>query len=170
MLLELRFSVWTLGLGAGTFIAALYGMNLKNFIEESDFGFWGVSAICAVGSVVVLAYGLNRLRRVQRVSMWGDHCGPLPNSRNPMLNAQQMMLQHMRESLPAEERAGMWGASSQTAANTKTKRPSDLAREAGAQSQGPPWQKNHHPYSQRPPHSYENFSDENNSSQKPPSG
>lgn len=39
MLLDLKFSIGTLGIGAGTFIAALYGMNLKSFIEESDFGF-----------------------------------------------------------------------------------------------------------------------------------
>jgi magnesium transporter len=71
MLLELRFSVWTLGLTSGTFIAALYGMNLKNWIEEHDIGFGGVSAVCFAVSAVVLVYGLNRLRSVQRVSMWG---------------------------------------------------------------------------------------------------
>jgi hypothetical protein len=75
MLLELRFSICTLGLGAGTFLAALYGMNLKNFIEESDFGFWGVSIFSAVISGLVLMYGMRVLRRVQRVSMWG-HCEP----------------------------------------------------------------------------------------------
>jgi len=73
MLLELRFSIFTLGLGAGTFVAALYGMNLKNFIEESNLGFWGVSGISAALSVVVLMYGLARLRKVQRVSIWGEY-------------------------------------------------------------------------------------------------
>lgn len=71
MLLELRFSICTLGLGAATFLAALYGMNLKNFIEESDFGFWGISIFSTLIGVVVLIYGLKVLRRVQRVSMWG---------------------------------------------------------------------------------------------------
>ena len=75
MLLELRFSICTLGLGAGTFIAALYGMNLKNFIEESDLGFWAVSGVSAALSVLVLMYGLGRLRRVQRINMWGE-CPP----------------------------------------------------------------------------------------------
>ena len=74
MLLELKFSIGTLGLGAGTFFAALYGMNLKNFIEESDIGFWGVSGGCFVFSCVVCWYGLTKLRRVQRISMWG-HSG-----------------------------------------------------------------------------------------------
>jgi magnesium transporter len=79
MLLDLKFSVATLGLGAGTFIAALYGMNLKNFIEESDFGFWGVSGVCGVFSALVLVYGMRRLRRVQKVSMWGDSPSHLAN-------------------------------------------------------------------------------------------
>ena len=73
MLLELRFSIFTLGLGAGTFVAALYGMNLKNFFEESDIGFTGISAWCTVFGICVCVWGLTKLRRVQRVSMWGDH-------------------------------------------------------------------------------------------------
>ncbi|KAB2570840.1 Mitochondrial inner membrane magnesium transporter mrs2 [Lasiodiplodia theobromae] len=73
MLLDLKFSVWTVGLAAGTFVAALYGMNLKNFIEESDLGFWGVSAWCAIATLLTTTLGLGRLRRVQRVSMWGEH-------------------------------------------------------------------------------------------------
>ncbi|KAK8215973.1 inner membrane magnesium transporter mrs2 [Phyllosticta capitalensis] len=73
MLLDLKFAVWTLGLAAGTFIAALYGMNLKNFIEESDAGFWGVSIACAVFTIITTTFGLGKLRRVQRVSMWGEH-------------------------------------------------------------------------------------------------
>jgi hypothetical protein len=78
MQLDLKFSVYTLGLAAGTFTAALYGMNLKNFIEESDLGFWGVSAFCAVSCVIVFGYGLNRLRKVQRLKMWGgDRTSPL---------------------------------------------------------------------------------------------
>lgn len=75
MLLDLKFSIGTLGLGGGTFVAALYGMNLKNFIEESDFGFWGISAWCSVVTAVFCMWGLKRLRRVQRVSMWGQERG-----------------------------------------------------------------------------------------------
>lgn len=71
MLLDLRFSILTLALTAGTFVAALYGMNLKNFIEESDFGFWGVSAWCTVFGCIVAVYGIRKLQRVQRLSMWG---------------------------------------------------------------------------------------------------
>ncbi|KAI1006422.1 Mitochondrial inner membrane magnesium transporter [Podosphaera aphanis] len=72
MLLDLKFSIGTLGIGSGAFIAALYGMNLKNYIEESNFGFWGVSAWSTIFSAVVCAYGLSKLRKVQRLSMWGE--------------------------------------------------------------------------------------------------
>jgi magnesium transporter len=72
MLLDLKFSIGTLGIGSGAFIAALYGMNLKNFIEESDFGFWGVTGWSIVFSALVCGYGLVKLRKVQRLSMWGE--------------------------------------------------------------------------------------------------
>ena len=75
MLLELKFSIGTLGLGGGTFLAALYGMNLRNFMEEADLGFAGVSAGCVALGFLVCAYGLRKLRRVQRVSMWGGERG-----------------------------------------------------------------------------------------------
>ncbi len=75
MLLDLRFSIWTLGLTAGTFVAALYGMNLKNFIEESDLGFTAVTVVCAAASVVAVSVGIKKLRKVQRVSMWGGGSG-----------------------------------------------------------------------------------------------
>lgn len=72
MLLDLKFSIGTLGIGAGTFIAALYGMNLKNFIEESDLGFAGVSITCAIFTAIAVVYGFRKLRKVQRLSMWGE--------------------------------------------------------------------------------------------------
>ena len=82
MLLDLKFSIGTLGIGSGAFVAALYGMNLKNFIEESDYGFWGVTGWCGVFSACVCMYGLSKLRKVQRVSMWGESGRRGPNWRN----------------------------------------------------------------------------------------
>lgn len=72
MLLDLKFSIGTLGISAGMFIAALYGMNLKNFIEEDHFGFAGVSGFCFVVTVGCCVWAFKRLRRVQRVRMWGE--------------------------------------------------------------------------------------------------
>lgn len=72
MLMDLKFSIGTLGLATGTLFSALYGMNLKNFIEESDFGFGGVSVICFALTGIVCVYGLSKLRKLQRVRMWGE--------------------------------------------------------------------------------------------------
>ena len=72
MLLDLKFSIGTLGIGSGAFVASLYGMNLKNFMEESDFAFFGTSGFSFVLAVLVCSVGLKKLRRVQRVSMWGE--------------------------------------------------------------------------------------------------
>jgi len=112
MLLDLRFSIFTLGLGAGTFIAALYGMNLKNFIEESGIGFWGVSGISAALSTLVLVYGLGRLRKVQRVSMWGE-CPPT----NSMWRSRLALKERkMKEWAQAKEERAHWGLGKGTAA------------------------------------------------------
>ena len=72
MLLDLKFSIGTLGLATGTLFSALYGMNLKNFIEETDMGFGGVSFICFALTALVCVYGLSKLRKLQRVRMWGE--------------------------------------------------------------------------------------------------
>ncbi|KAL2007596.1 hypothetical protein VTN00DRAFT_9034 [Thermoascus crustaceus] len=72
MLLDLKFSIGTLGLATGTLFSALYGMNLKNFIEESDLGFGLVSIACVAISGIVCVYCLAKLRKVQRVRMWGE--------------------------------------------------------------------------------------------------
>lgn len=72
MLLDLKFSIGTLGLGTGAIIAGLFGMNLKNFIEEAHLGFAGVTASTFVCAAIVCAWGLHKLRRVQRVRMWGE--------------------------------------------------------------------------------------------------
>lgn len=69
MLLDLKFSVGTLGLAMGTFLAGLYGMNLENFIEETNFGFGAVTGVSTIASIFVCWYGLIKLRKVQRIKM-----------------------------------------------------------------------------------------------------
>ncbi|PQK15505.1 hypothetical protein BB8028_0005g10180 [Beauveria bassiana] len=72
MLLELKFSVGTLGLAMGTFLAGLYGMNLENFIEDTNWGFSAVTVTSTVASLIVCWYGLVKLRRVQRIKMMSN--------------------------------------------------------------------------------------------------
>jgi len=71
MLLEIKFSIGTLGLAMGTFLAGLYGMNLENFIEETNWGFGTVTGISMFFSLLCCWYGLIKLRKVQRVKMSG---------------------------------------------------------------------------------------------------
>lgn len=80
MLLDLKFSVGTLGLAMGTFLAGLYGMNLENFIEETNWGFAGVTGVSAFFSLLVCWYGLVKLRRVQRIKMTSGDRPHLPRS------------------------------------------------------------------------------------------
>ncbi|KAM3441599.1 hypothetical protein NHJ13734_002744 [Beauveria thailandica] len=72
MLLEIKFSVGTLGLAMGTFLAGLYGMNLENFIEDTNWGFSAVTVTSTVCSLIVCWYGLAKLRRVQRIKMMSN--------------------------------------------------------------------------------------------------
>lgn len=72
MLLDLKFSIGTLGIGSGALLAGFFGMNLKNFMEESDLGLIGVTGSTVVVAAVVCVFGLHKLRRVQRVSMWDE--------------------------------------------------------------------------------------------------
>ena len=122
MLLELKFSVGTLGLAMGTFIAGLYGMNLKNFFEESAFGFLGVTGASVVLSVIVCGYGLVKLRKVQRVKMSvGDAASAgrgglmsrdevtvkLVEERNRERNRRMKMVQSMRGGRDGKARWGL---------------------------------------------------------------
>ena len=72
MLLDLKFSIGTLGLASGTLIAGLYGMNLENFIEESNIAFGGVTGVCFGLTALVCVYGMRKLRTVQKIRMWGE--------------------------------------------------------------------------------------------------
>ncbi|KAF4124591.1 magnesium transporter [Geosmithia morbida] len=88
MLLDLKFSVGTLGLAMGTFLAGLYGMNLENFIEETNWGFSAVTVVSSVCSLMVCWYGLGRLRRVQRIKMGSDEVPEVPHlvARRPQVS------------------------------------------------------------------------------------
>ena len=121
MLLDLKFSIGTLGTGAGAFVAALYGMNLKNFIEESDLGFLGMLGCSFALAALVCGYGLSKLRRVQRVSMWGEQgrsrrgswrdVEPLPALGGPAAGRREMLARREREARadPSVSQRRVWG-------------------------------------------------------------
>lgn len=69
MLLGLKFSIGLLSMGITLYVAALYGMNLENFIEETDEGFGFVVVLGTVSLALLFAFCLKQLNRVQKVTM-----------------------------------------------------------------------------------------------------
>ena len=69
MLLGLRFSTVLLSLGAGIFVASLYGMNLENFIEKSEDGFGLVIFIGSMTIFLVLATTLRKVVDVEKMNL-----------------------------------------------------------------------------------------------------
>lgn len=66
MMLEVRFQIGMLGLSSGSALAALYGMNLKNYIEDSNIGFPAVCLGVVAVSLSSMAICLRRLSRMTR--------------------------------------------------------------------------------------------------------
>ena len=132
MLLDLKFSIGTLALAAGTLFAGLYGMNLKNFIEESDFGFGGVSVTCFAITAIVSVYGLAKLRKLQRVRMWGESgVGGDPLAPFPMKSG---ALSGHRSNWRADSIEPVWGGLPGEPRSERMKRLRDGAVAAAAKS------------------------------------
>lgn len=69
MLLGLKFSTGLLSMGIALYFAALYGMNLENFIEESDGGFELIVVVATVSLIVLFAGTIRHLKKVEKVTM-----------------------------------------------------------------------------------------------------
>jgi len=65
----------TLGIGSGAAIAGLLGMNLKNYMEDWDYGFPVITSMAFGTSMLVCAYGLARLKRIQKLTLYGRYPG-----------------------------------------------------------------------------------------------
>ncbi|CDK27234.1 unnamed protein product [Kuraishia capsulata CBS 1993] len=72
MLLGLRYSAGLLSFGFMLYLAAVYGMNLENFIEEKDFWFWIVTLGSTAAAVFVFVFSIKKLNRLQKITMVGD--------------------------------------------------------------------------------------------------
>lgn len=75
MLLELKVTIVTVGFAVGAFVAALYGMNLENFIEESNEGMPLVVGFAVLGALAVTWFNLTKLHRTQKVGMFSSRGG-----------------------------------------------------------------------------------------------
>lgn len=69
MLFEIRVTIATLAVAGGAFVAGLYGMNLKNFFEESDYGFLMVTGSAIVITGVILAFFRVKLKLMQKLTL-----------------------------------------------------------------------------------------------------
>lgn len=117
MLLEIKFTIGTLGLAMGTFMAGLYGMNLENFIEETNWGFSGVTGVSVLFSLLVCWYGLGKLRKVQRLKMMSDERPHLARGqlREEMVsglldsrNREVLRRAHLQRTMSAKKKWSLW--------------------------------------------------------------
>lgn len=72
MLFELKVTIYTLGFTVATLVPAFYGMNLKNYMEESIYGFGAVVVVSIIQGILFTAWNFKRLHRVQKLTMM-DH-------------------------------------------------------------------------------------------------
>ena len=72
MLFELKLTVYTLGFTVATLLPAFYGMNLKNYIEDSNMGFLMVLVFSIVQGLIITFINFRKLHKVQNVTMMGS--------------------------------------------------------------------------------------------------
>lgn len=80
MLFELKVTIYTLGFTVATLIPAFYGMNLKNYIEESYYGFGAVIVLSVIQGFLITAWNFKKLHRVQKLTMM-DHSPAHPSTK-----------------------------------------------------------------------------------------
>ena len=73
MLFELKVTVYTLGITVATLIPAFYGMNLKNYIEDSNLGFAAVVVFSLIQGGIITWFNFKKLHKVQRLTMMGTN-------------------------------------------------------------------------------------------------
>lgn len=72
MLFELKVTIYTLGFTVATLVPAFYGMNLKNYIEESYYGFGAVVVVSLLQGLLLTLWNFKRLHRVQKLTMMSN--------------------------------------------------------------------------------------------------
>ncbi|PWN50620.1 Mg2+ transporter protein cora-like protein [Violaceomyces palustris] len=85
--LDLKTSIATLGLSAGTLWAGLFGMNLRSHFEDHEYAFFASSSIAFVVAFAVAIFGFRQLERLRTPFFYGTWQGsqlrsnslPFPN-------------------------------------------------------------------------------------------
>lgn len=68
MVYELKITIYTLGITVATTLPAFYGMNLKNFIEESTIAFGIVVGFSILSGLSIILYCFRKLSFVQKMT------------------------------------------------------------------------------------------------------
>ncbi|EIW51629.1 Mg2+ transporter protein cora-like protein [Trametes versicolor FP-101664 SS1] len=67
--LDLKVSILTMGIGIGTLVAGVFGMNLKSHFEDHDYAFY-VMSVAAIAACTGAAWiGVRRLARIRKVGL-----------------------------------------------------------------------------------------------------
>ncbi|CDO71150.1 hypothetical protein BN946_scf184845.g20 [Trametes cinnabarina] len=67
--LDLKISILTMGIGVGTLLAGIFGMNLKSHIEEHEWAFYAMGAATIAFSLGAAMLGTRRLARIRKVGL-----------------------------------------------------------------------------------------------------
>ncbi|CCD25199.1 Mrs2p NDAI_0E03820 [Naumovozyma dairenensis CBS 421] len=107
MLLELKVTIYTLGFTVATLLPAFYGMNLKNFIEESYLGFGAVVFLSIVSAFMVTGSNFKALRSVTKLTMLDN------NTSNVTKLPSVEVLQETKSQMTKEGTSQLWARSIQ---------------------------------------------------------
>lgn len=69
MVFEAQIEICMLGFAVSTFLAGLYGMNVINYLEDSQYAFAGLVTTCLLGTALISRYGMWKLRKFSRVQL-----------------------------------------------------------------------------------------------------
>lgn len=78
--LDLKISVITMGLGVGTLLAGLFGMNLTSHLEEDKYAFYIMSGLSVAFAGIFSIYAIRRLHQIRKVGPLSDS-KPTPSRR-----------------------------------------------------------------------------------------
>jgi len=70
--LDLKISIITMGLGVGTLLAGLFGMNLKSHLEEDSYAFFIMSGLSVAFAGIFSMYAIRRLHQIRKVGPLSD--------------------------------------------------------------------------------------------------
>ncbi|KIY48494.1 cora-domain-containing protein [Fistulina hepatica ATCC 64428] len=71
--LDLKVSIAALGIGTGTLLAGLFGMNLTSHMEHHPWAFYGMSGMSAAFAILIAWGGLRRLAQIRKVGLSSTH-------------------------------------------------------------------------------------------------